>query len=771
MEKYLHQLGFKQLNKKDEGLKLFVINNADGSPRWIWNAKNPHPDFLRFYAVSGILTYSICLVIKAIFKLHLQRLLFGHAAIKVSLNTSHVLSPYLSGHFAVFTGTTGPNRKLVLFAANQFFKIALNEASEELIENEKAVLEKLGNTSILEIPYPTSVDVGILALTDLGRAGKRNPLFSRLHAKALNELYSQIRISRTCFNQSKIFKLSQESLAAITAESIPTFIIEKLKTLAITAGNHRLLNTWSHLDFTPWNCYVKDEKIMLYDFELAKEDIPFGFDAIHFTIQQGILVDHLPWNSIKPKVKSAFDLLCEETGHFPGPFDHYLHAYLLINISYYLKIYSAQEEWHTQVQWLLTTWNDALSDVLSPQMDKRALLTCDIFDFLHSKPYAALKLPEIHPSNLSELSDLDLLLDRRSAKNLAQYLKNHSQVAHIKAINQSHMLTLMVTLLDGRVLYLDLIWQLKRKSLVYMDCAEAIKNFNFNSYGIKTLNRSYTSQFLTFFYGLNGSKIPSKYHHYFEGEDPQDFNDLEQKIKNIPENSGWSGLAHRWNYLTDVLRRFVQEKGIIITFSGVDGAGKSTIIEHTRLIVEKKLRKKVVIIRHRPSLLPILSALTMGKEMAEKKVCAQLPRQGDNKSLISSLLRFTYYYTDYLFGQIYVYLKYVMWGHVVLYDRYYFDFIIDSLRSNIRLPRWMTQLGYMFIMTPNLNFFLYADPSTILKRKKELDQETISKLTDDYLGLFRQLGKRKADAYHPIENINLEMTLRIISSKTQSLLS
>lgn len=207
-------------------------------------------------------------------------------------------------------------------------------------------------------------------------------------------------------------------------------------------------------------------------------------------------------------------------------------------------------------------------------------------------------------------------------------------------------------------------------------------------------------------------------------------------------------------------------KGLIVTFSGVDGAGKSTIIEHTKLELEKRFRKKVVVIRHRPSILPIISAITHGKAAAEQRSMQSLPRQGNNKSFISSFARFMYYYTDYFFGQFIIYFKYVFRGHVVLYDRYYFDFINDSVRSNIRLPKWFLNLGYRFLISPNINIFLYADAATILKRKQELEEATIKSLTKSYLELFAELSAREKRAtYMPIENIDLDQTMGLITDK------
>ncbi|NJM52801.1 MAG: hypothetical protein HC846_05050, partial [Blastocatellia bacterium] len=92
-----------------------------------------------------------------------------------------------------------------------------------------------------------------------------------------------------------------------------------------------------------------------------------------------------------------------------------------------------------------------------------------------------------------------------------------------------------------------------------------------------------------------------------------------QQIKEQPANKGWQFIKNKIGYYMDTATNLFSSKGMIITFSGVDGAGKSTVIENTRQQIEKVLRKKVVVLRHRPSVLPILSAWKHGKEAAEKK--------------------------------------------------------------------------------------------------------------------------------------------------------
>jgi thymidylate kinase len=586
-------------------------------------------------------------------------------------------------------------------------------------------------------------------------------------------LYTRQVITKGNFGTTKIFQKSIDKLATgpgVQSPKMPQFLREKLEILAHSLKNEQMFSTWAHGDFTPWNCFVAEQKIHLYDFELSCSQMPFGFDAFHFVLQQGILAERLTWSAIKPQMRAAFDLLQKETGLDGADYDTCLKAYLLVNIAYYWQVYSQQEKWHPQIMWLLNTWNDALSDLLAPLETPRKLLIGDVFDFLQHLPYAAVKFPNIHPKALSEYTDIDLLMQKSTAIALFAYLQNHSAVQKIGVQQQSNMMTLRVLLHDGSLLALDLIWQLRRKALVFMSLAEALEQAVLNEFGIKTLSAAHTQSYLKYFYGLNNSAIPVHYAACFENGKPAAENriELKKQIAQIPDNKGIKSLYNHVNYLLDTLKKPFRQRGIVITFSGVDGAGKSTIIEHTKKELEKKWRKRVVVIRHRPSLLPILSAFTQGKKKAEQKAASTLPRQGSNKNLISSLLRFAYYYSDYLLGQFYVYARYVMHGHIVLYDRYYFDFINDPLRSNIRLPRWLTKAGYQLLLRAPLNFFLYADPDTILGRKKELDAQAITQLTNDYLSLFKALDKHSPGRYFSVENLQLADTVHFITTQTRS---
>lgn len=202
----------------------------------------------------------------------------------------------------------------------------------------------------------------------------------------------------------------------------------------------------------------------------------------------------------------------------------------------------------------------------------------------------------------------------------------------------------------------------------------------------------------------------------------------------------------------------------IITFSGVDGAGKTTILREFTKILENKYNKNVKELRHRPSVLPILSAVKYGKNDAENKTQEVLPRTGNNKSTLSSLVRFFYYLTDFVFGQIVIYFKYTRKGIIIIYDRYYFDFINDARRTNINLNKNFIKFFYKFVFKAELNFFLYAPAEIILKRKQEMDKKSINKLSGDYLNLFSNLSMNNKQVYLSIENIDKSNTINIIEN-------
>ncbi|NQY28672.1 MAG: hypothetical protein HRT69_04285 [Flavobacteriaceae bacterium] len=784
-----------EITDSNDGLltTLLIINNPDGTPRWICNANSKKALFLKFYSIGKFKSMLFALMIRMVFLFRLQKLVFKTKKLYLRNNIfNKTVIDFSDINWAIFTGTVGPNNKIIAYEENngkgKFYKVAYSPIGLSLIKNEEFIINKLGFIAPEKFVIPKCKREvnNVLELEDLSSFGGRNLVFSKTHELVLSEIYKkskeELRIDLLPVIHATEKKLID--LERVKDKRIPIGMLKKLRKIYNTIDSRTISVAVAHGDFTPWNIYANDEKLAIYDWELAQNLIPVGFDAFHFIIQQNILVNRSSWKEISQEIKSKItpELFTKWTNE-SSKVDEYLQLYLLINTVSYLHIYARQLKWHEQVYWQLDTWNTAISDSLRDQQLHRPMIIADIFDYLQHREYAAIKFPNGSPENLSEYSDIDLCIKKEDLSGILKYLKQHPLSLQTHVIKKSFMASVQIFLKNKTLLSIDLVWSFKRKSITMLDANQVIENAYVNKYHLKQMELLDMVRYIGLFYGLNDTIIPSKFKAYQQilenGKVPLDEvlycnyidNTIRKKelvkcLSSKPENSLVNRTLSAFNYYMDTVKQLVFSKGLVITFSGVDGAGKSTVIENVKYEIEKRLRKPVKILRHRPSLLPILSAWVKGKVKAEQDAANRLPRKGTNKNFISSFLRFSYYYTDYLFGQFYVYFRYTCRGHVVLYDRYYFDFINDSKRSNIQLPKQIIKAGYHLLLKPDLNFFLYADSEVILKRKKELDAKTISVLNEEYLDLFDTLRNSKKGHYTAINNIELTDTLNLIMYDT-----
>ena len=99
--------------------------------------------------------------------------------------------------------------------------------------------------------------------------------------------------------------------------------------------------------------------------------------------------------------------------------------------------------------------------------------------------------------------------------------------------------------------------------------------------------------------------------------------------------------------------------------------------------------------------------------------------------MIGSLLRLFYYSFDYIFGHLLkVYPMIVKKSSIWIFDRYYYDYMIDPKRARMNLPKWIINTMGYFIPKPDLVLCFGADPKVIFDRKPELPLEEIAKQVD-----------------------------------------
>ena len=187
------------------------------------------------------------------------------------------------------------------------------------------------------------------------------------------------------------------------------------------------------------------------------------------------------------------------------------------------------------------------------------------------------------------------------------------------------------------------------------------------------------------------------------------------------------------------IRRKFKPSGKVLAFCGLDGAGKTTILDEMNDMFTDLLKSKKVFYGYwRPYVIPEIREL-FGKKnskagidkQAQKGVTVKEPEKKP-KGKVASIVKLLYYWLDFMlagnkYGSIH------QRGGMVLFDRHYIDMAVHPLRFEMGLSRSFILFMYKFIPKADYTFFLYCTPEEILKRKEEFTKAEIAQMTTDYM--------------------------------------
>ncbi|CAA6819144.1 MAG: Unknown protein [uncultured Sulfurovum sp.] len=196
-------------------------------------------------------------------------------------------------------------------------------------------------------------------------------------------------------------------------------------------------------------------------------------------------------------------------------------------------------------------------------------------------------------------------------------------------------------------------------------------------------------------------------------------------------------------FLKTIFTRIKNKNGLSISFTGIDGAGKTSIkkyfVENSSLFFTSGRVKEFY---WRPFLLPRVSKMigsqgqkeildTSGRRVIEKSI----------KNSVKNYIKYFYYILDFVFGK----LKYFVVTHtggLVVFDRYHFDNIIYPERFGFKVNKvFMRFVDKWIIPQPDLLFYLTANTETLYERKYEIDIDEINKQKEIYKDEIEKRGK------------------------------
>ena len=167
-----------------------------------------------------------------------------------------------------------------------------------------------------------------------------------------------------------------------------------------------------------------------------------------------------------------------------------------------------------------------------------------------------------------------------------------------------------------------------------------------------------------------------------------------------------------------------QNSSIIVSFMGVDGSGKSTLIELLRKKLKNKFRK-IKYIHLRPYLILLDKSTVQANPHKSKKTWP----------ILLNFFRILYWLIIYRF---FFYLFGNNSNQLIIFDRYAHDLMIDSIRYKFNLPIDIAKFILDLFPNPNLWIVVNAPIKVLEKRKKELPTKELKRQIRTYLNFAKQ---------------------------------
>lgn len=215
-----------------------------------------------------------------------------------------------------------------------------------------------------------------------------------------------------------------------------------------------------------------------------------------------------------------------------------------------------------------------------------------------------------------------------------------------------------------------------------------------------------------------------------------------------------------------------KKRGLAVAFLAPDGGGKSTIIKG---ITERCAGhfEAVSYFHFRPEWLKNLGQIHISNPTQERCENREpgtepppnaTPHDVKLQSRLKSFVRFMYYNVDFVFGTFFKINPLKRKNHLIIFDRYYYDYFADTIRYKYNLSQKLIRSFSCFIPRPDIVFILDADTEVIWNRKREVPMEEVARQREAYASILdMNLNGVLIDVDRDVDAIVDEVTSRILT--------
>lgn len=199
--------------------------------------------------------------------------------------------------FAVSLGTPGAHRKPVVQIMNRrgkilgYAKIAGNEKTIELIENEANTLRFLSQINVPAFIFPRLIHSGrwngsaVCIQSSPGENSKPAPKEMIPAYLAILKELAKVNAQQLTLADSEYWKKLLSQSRRVQNPYYAHVLEQGILKIQEWGGTEKIYFHFRHGDFAPWNMKLVKDKIFIFDWEYASPEAPAGWDLFHFWVQ------------------------------------------------------------------------------------------------------------------------------------------------------------------------------------------------------------------------------------------------------------------------------------------------------------------------------------------------------------------------------------------------------------------------------------------------------------------------------------------------------
>lgn len=248
--------------------------------------------------------------------------------------------------YAIFEGSPCVHQKITIqiYKGDVIYgycKLSMNPDVVDIFESEQRSLDRLNLLSEkLHIPkclYCGAIEQKINCFVQTTELTKRSKIVNQI--TDLHWDFMSILHESTCqdikFEDSDFHNMLIDFMHLIGEDNSETaqFLKQQINIVLQEHNNQESSFSTYHGDFTPWNCFVEQNKLFVYDFEYLRETYPPFLDYFHFFTQSCIYQKRLGGEDIFKQYLSNMNQIMLK---FDSPNKYYKY-YLLHIIHFYMR--------------------------------------------------------------------------------------------------------------------------------------------------------------------------------------------------------------------------------------------------------------------------------------------------------------------------------------------------------------------------------------------------------------------------------------------------